>query len=394
MPVLEIITIGTELLLGEITDTNSTYIARTLRDHGIDIYRITTIGDNPGRIASAIQEAMQRAEIIITTGGLGPTVDDPTRQAVADAVGCKLVFVDELWEQIVERFKAYGRAPTHNNRRQAFIPQGATAIPNPVGTAPCFILEHDSTDIISLPGVPQEMKHILHHAVIPLLKDKYQLESQTIKATVLHVAALGESRVDELIEDLERYTNPTVGLLAHPGQVDVRVTAKARSEAEALEMIHPIVEELHRRLGDHIYGQNGDTLPGVIHALLEKHDQTLILITTGFDDDFGKAFAKTHTDRIKITSINSQPADRQMIIAEMEKAHQNQNSGFVFGLSFLKDAHVNLHAIDPQTNQITTETHSYGGPRENARLWAENIGLDILRRKLTQFIRKKETGEA
>jgi hypothetical protein len=289
---------------------------------------------------------------------------------------------------------AYGRAPTHNNRRQAFIPQGATTIPNPVGTAPCFILEHDSTDIISLPGVPQEMKHILHHTVIPLLKDKYQLESQIIKATVLHEAALGESRVDELIEDLEHYSNPTVGLLAHPGQVDVRVTAKARSEAEALEMINPIVEELHQRLGDHIYGQNGDTLPGVIHALLEKHEQTLNLIITGFDDDFGNAFAETHTDRIKITSINSQPADRQMIIAEMEKAHQNQNCGFVFGLSFLEDAHVNLHAIDPQTNQITTETRSYGGPRENARLWAENIGLDILRRKLTQFIRKKETGEA
>jgi len=117
MPTLEIITIGTELLLGEIADTNSTYIARTLRDHGIDIYRITTIGDNPGRITSTIKEAMLRAEIIITTGGLGPTVDDPTRQAVADAVNRDLIFDPDLWEQIKERFRDYGRQPTETISR-------------------------------------------------------------------------------------------------------------------------------------------------------------------------------------------------------------------------------------------------------------------------------------
>ena len=156
MPTLEIITIGTELLLGEITDTNSTYIARTMRDHGIDIYRITTIGDNPNRIANTIKEGLQRADIIITTGGLGPTIDDPTRQAVADAVGRQLVFLDQLWEQIVERYKNFGRKPTENNRRQAYIPENAIPIHNPVGTAPCFIVEQDSKFIISLPGVPQE----------------------------------------------------------------------------------------------------------------------------------------------------------------------------------------------------------------------------------------------
>jgi molybdenum cofactor synthesis domain-containing protein len=112
MPSLEILTIGTELLLGEITDTNSTYIARTMRDHGIDIYRITTIGDNPVRIANTIKEGLQRADIIITTGGLGPTIDDPTRQAVADAVGRRLVFRDELWDQIEKRYQVYGRIPT------------------------------------------------------------------------------------------------------------------------------------------------------------------------------------------------------------------------------------------------------------------------------------------
>jgi molybdenum cofactor synthesis domain-containing protein len=123
MPTLEIITIGTELLLGEIQDTNSTYIARTLRDHGIDIYRITTIGDNADRIASAIKEALGRAEIVITTGGLGPTIDDPTRQAVALAADRELVFLPTLWDQILERFKAYGHEPTENNRRRPTSPR-------------------------------------------------------------------------------------------------------------------------------------------------------------------------------------------------------------------------------------------------------------------------------
>ena len=180
MPTLEIITIGTELLLGEITDTNSTYLARTLRDHGIDIYRITTVGDNPGRISASIKESLKRADIIITTGGLGPTIDDPTRQAVADATDRELVFMPDLWAQILKRFRAYGHEPTENNRRQAYIPKGSIPIANPVGTAPCFIVETGDSCVVSLPGVPSEMKHILSNAIIPYLKEKYTLKSKII----------------------------------------------------------------------------------------------------------------------------------------------------------------------------------------------------------------------
>ena len=135
----EIITIGTELLLGEIDDTNATYIARELRDVGIDLYRKTTVGDNARRIAQTIQEALQRTDIIITTGGLGPTVDDPTREAVALAVGVETEFRPELWEQIQNRFQRFGRKPTENNKRQAYVPKGAIPVENPVGTAPSFI---------------------------------------------------------------------------------------------------------------------------------------------------------------------------------------------------------------------------------------------------------------
>src|SRR5512147_1022914 len=175
MPSAEIITIGTEILLGEIVDTNTRHIALTLRDLGVDIYRTTTIGDNTERIASAISEAMQRAEIIITTGGLGPTVDDPTREAVAQAVGVHTEFREDLWQQVVATISRYGRKPSENQRRQAVVPQGAIPIRNPVGTAPSFIVETERNAVISLPGVPREMEHILHESVIPYLQKRFDL---------------------------------------------------------------------------------------------------------------------------------------------------------------------------------------------------------------------------
>lgn len=384
MPILEIITIGTELLLGEITDTNSTYIARTLRDHGIDIYRITTIGDNPKRITSTIQEALTRSDIIITTGGLGPTVDDPTRQAVADAFSRELEFSNILWDQIIERFNAFGRVPTENNRRQAYIPQGSVPVSNPVGTAPCFIVEQDSACVITLPGVPPEMETILHQSIIPYLKEKYHLESHIIKATVLHTSGLGESIVDEAISDLEKLSNPSVGLLAHPGQVDIRITAKASSELEAIEMINPIVEELFRRLGEHIYGKDQDTLESVIDALLAQHNLKLGIIEQGF----------THSlcDRLSWTNVVSKQYDK--LVSNLEHfvelvvdfcRHHQMDAGF--GLALLDINPTTLFLVYHYAKFNLTKTLSYGGPPKNAQRWAQNTGLDFLRQNLTTRIK-------
>ncbi|MEW5940038.1 MAG: competence/damage-inducible protein A, partial [Chloroflexota bacterium] len=174
MPSAEIITIGTEILLGEIVDTNTRFIARALRGLGVDLFRAVTIGDNATRIVEAIQDSMRRADIVITTGGLGPTVDDPTREAVARAVGVQTEFREDLWKQVKAVIARYGRLPSENQKRQAFVPQGAIAIENPVGTAPSFIVEtplrlppnspnlggvarsaEGGKVIISLPGVPQ-----------------------------------------------------------------------------------------------------------------------------------------------------------------------------------------------------------------------------------------------
>ena len=262
MPAAEIITIGTELLLGETVDTNTRYIARALRDEGVDLFRTSTIGDNPDRIAEIIREGVQRAEIIITTGGLGPTVDDPTREAVAQALGVETEFRPELWDQILERFKRYGRTPTDNNKRQAFIPRGALPVENPVGTAPAFICETGEHAIISLPGVPREMEYLMQNMVLPYLRERYNLTG-VIKARVLHTSGAGESQIDERIGDLEQLNNPTVGLAAHAGQVDIRITAKAETEAEADALISKVEEQIRQRLRAWIYGADDDSLEGV-----------------------------------------------------------------------------------------------------------------------------------
>lgn len=270
MPSAQIIAIGTELLLGVTQDTNTAFIARTLNQHGVDIFKTVIIGDNQARIAREIQSALQSADIIITTGGLGPTVDDPTRQAVATAFGVDIEYHPELWEQIIARFRGYNRQPSENNKRQAYLPQGALAIENPVGTAPAFAYEKDGRIVISLPGVPSEMKTLLLDHVLPLLQSRYDLAGITLSRT-LHTAGLGESNVDELVADLETLSNPTVGLAAHPGQVDVRITAKAASLELAERLIKPVEAKVRRLLGVKIYGSDDETLEGITAALLEQH---------------------------------------------------------------------------------------------------------------------------
>ncbi len=191
---------------------------------------------------------------------LGPTVDDPTRQAVAKTFNVPLEFHEELWEQILERYKQYGQKPTENNKRQAYIPANSIPIPNPVGTAPAFAYELGTKVVISLPGVPREMEYLVEHFVRDYLKRRYGLQETVIKPWVIHTISKGESTIDEIIGDLEELSNPTVGLLAHPGQTDIRVTAKAGSLAEAEQMMAPVLQRIRDQLGKYIYGENETTL--------------------------------------------------------------------------------------------------------------------------------------
>ncbi len=279
----EVVSIGTELLLGEIVDTNSAHIARSLRDIGLNLFYLTTVGDNQMRIAEVLDAALNRSDVIITTGGLGPTVDDMTRQAVAAVTNRPLVFSQELFDQIVERFRRLGSTMSPNNRQQAFIPEGAIPIENPVGTAPCFIVETERGVVISLPGVPREMKYLLDTVVLPYLRAHFELSS-IIKARVLRTAGIGESQVDQAIIDLMTLANPTVGLAAHIGQTDIRITAKAEDEATADRMIAEIEERIRERVGDFIYGTDKDQIEHALVAELERNSTRLAASEIGLED--------------------------------------------------------------------------------------------------------------
>jgi len=276
----EVITSGSELLLGQLVDTNSAFIARTLRSIGLNLFYKTTVGDNKDRLVEVLQLAMARSDVVITTGGLGPTVDDVTRPAVARATGRELEFRPDLLEQIEARFKSFGVPMSENNRRQAFIPQGALAIENPVGTAPSFIVEHERRIVISIPGVPSEMEYLLTRQVVPYLKKKLNLREVIITRT-LHTVGLGESRIDTAIADLQTGSNPTVGLSAHPGQTDIRIAAKAASEEEASALFAPVEAQIRERLNVSVYGADDDTLEDVVACWLADRGLKVATIEAG-----------------------------------------------------------------------------------------------------------------
>ncbi len=276
----EVITSGSELLLGQLVDTNSAFIARTLRSIGLNLYYKTTVGDNKDRLVKVLRIAMARSDVVITTGGLGPTVDDVTRPAVARATGRELEFRPDLLEQIEARFKSFGVPMSENNRRQAFIPQGALAIENPVGTAPSFIVEHERRIVISIPGVPSEMEYLLTRQVVPYLKKKLSLREVIITRT-LHTVGLGESRIDTAIADLQTGSNPTVGLSAHPGQTDIRIAAKAASEEEASALFAPVEAQIRERLNVSVYGADDDTLEDVVACWLADRGLKVATIEAG-----------------------------------------------------------------------------------------------------------------
>lgn len=278
----EIIAIGTELLLGEITDTNSVFIARGLRDIGVNVFFMTTVGDNEHRITDAIRIAMSRADVVITCGGLGPTIDDMTRQAVAKATHRELVFHEKLLDAIAMRFSGFRTQMPENNRRQAYVPDQAIIIENAVGTAPSFAVRHEGHVVLSLPGVPREMKYLFTQEVIPLLQKEYGLSGTVIKARVLKTAGIGESALDELIGDkLLQASNPTVGLAAHSGQVDVRITAKADSHEIASAMIADVEEQLRQRMNKFIFGVDSDTIESALGTALAEHNTQLIVVEVG-----------------------------------------------------------------------------------------------------------------
>ena len=380
----EIISIGTELLLGEIVDTNTRTIAMTLRALGIDLYRTSTVGDNADRIADAVRIGLSRADIIITTGGLGPTVDDATREGIAKAFALNTVFVEDLWDQVQSRFASFGRKPPENNRRQAYIPDGAVPIENPVGTAPGFIVEQGSSCVIALPGVPSEMSYLLKSTVVPYLKNKYRLKG-LIKSKKIRTAGIGESTLAQKIDDLEHLSNPTVGFSAHPGRVDIRITAKADSESQADEMIWRIESTIRQRIGDRIYGVDEETLESVVLKEISKRGWSLGVV------EFGSGGALTHAltlgdEKFAGGQILRRSDDEDEIIPQIYTAFEHTLAEVKLGMVLVSgesDLHLTIILQLPQDTIDTTRT--YPSTFTNTEERAVSVALNTLRKAVLQI---------
>ena len=382
----EIIAIGTELLLGEISDTNSTHIARACRDIGLDLLWISAVGDNEARIAELVSRAIARSAVVITTGGLGPTVDDPTREAIARACQRPLEYRPELWEQITARFSRWGRPPTENNRRQAYVPAGALALENPAGTAPCFIVELEHSVVISLPGVPREMEYMLANVVLPYLRQKFDLNG-VIRAKVLRTVGLGESRIDELVGEFETLSNPTVGLAAHSGQTDIRITAKASSEAEAVVLIAPIEAEVRARLGDAIYGEGKETVEAVGARWLAERGQTVAVAEAGSGGQLSARLAATPQAAQIFRGGSIIAAEVQKPSVELAQGVRAER-GADWGLSLSIDLQAGANQIEiALVGAAPAETRSlgYAGPPASVHIWASTSALNLVRQTLMKL---------
>ena len=387
--------IGTELLLGEIVDTNANLLAVALRNIGMDLYYKTTVGDNEDRITQVLNLALDRSDVVITSGGIGPTVDDVTRQAIARATGRKLVYSEELERQIAARFRNFGRKMAANNRRQAYLPEGALPLENPVGTAPCFLSEDAGGRgfIVCLPGVPRELAHMTEHTVVPLLVERMG-GVKVIRVRVLRTCAVGESNIDRGIGDLMASSNPTVGLAAHAGQTDVRVTARADSEADADALIAGMEAELRDRLGVAVYGVDKETVAEVVGRLLSERDLKLGVVDTLTGGQLSRELTEAGFEGVVISDLHGSDAERAQAAAHRDLPRE-ADARPIAGLlaeQVAPEGGVGLAMIGPYKGRSTAiavrgpgdlKTIEEGRRFEDSdlvRRWTVILGLDRVRR--------------
>lgn len=272
--IAEILCIGTELLLGDIVNTNAQYLSRRLADLGISVYHQSVVGDNVERLKKELEEAFARADLVITTGGLGPTPDDLTKETGADYFSKKMVLDQESLNKLNSYFIKNGKGELKgNNIKQAYFPEGSLILPNNHGTAPGCVIEENNKILIVLPGPPREMKPMFEDSVVPFLK-KYS--KGILKSKVLRICGIGEGIMAEKISDIINDSiNPTVAPYAKEWEVTLRITSKANTEEEASKLIEPVEREIRKRLGENIYGEDETSLEEVIAELLLSKNLTI-----------------------------------------------------------------------------------------------------------------------
>jgi nicotinamide-nucleotide amidase len=408
----EIIAVGTELLLGDIVNTNGQYISQRLSSLGLDVYHHTVVGDNLDRLVEAIKIASSRADVIITTGGLGPTDDDITKLGVAKALGVELSLDETSLKRIKDRFSRYGRPMPAINERQAYIPIGSRAIDNDNGTAPGIIGEYDSKIYISLPGPPKEMRPMFEEKIVPYLKQK---SKHVIKSHTLKVIGIGESALQEKLGDImTNQTNPTIALYAKEGEVHIRITAKDEDISEADDKIKEVKNKILNVLGMNVYGYNDDTLESVVNNLLQEKRMTIAfaesctggMISSRFTDIPNASISfingvvcYSNEAKVNILGVNRDTIEKYGAVS-METAEEmayciKKISNTDIGLSITgiagpsggtESKPVGLCYIGIAfDDQVKVYSSVFNGNRNKIRWLATTKALDILRRNILEI---------
>jgi nicotinamide-nucleotide amidase len=406
----EIIGVGTEILLGQIANTNAQWMSQRLAEIGVDVLHHQTVGDNVGRIADAIRLARSRADVVLLTGGLGPTGDDITREALAEALGLRLVRRPEIEEYLREKYRQLGRDMPVSNLVQADVPEGARYLLPDRGTAPGLAVQLDgATRLYAVPGVPAEMREMMEGTILPELEGI--LGPQGIMSRVLKVVGTPEARVGELLEDVFREsTNPTVAYLASAGEVRVRLTAKAATSEDAAALIAPVEAEVRSRLGIAVFGADDDELEAVLGRLVEERGLTVAvaesltggavaarIVNVPHSSRYFRGGVVAYTPEVKrdLLGVAQATLDGPGVVSEECAVEMATGVRKAFGAD-VGIATTGVAGPEPLEGQPPGEVWvAVSGPggeearrfvapgdREQVRRWAEQSALDLARRHL------------
>jgi nicotinamide-nucleotide amidase len=418
----EIIGVGTEILLGQISNSNAQWISERLAEIGVDVLHHQAVGDNEDRIREAFHLALSRSDVVIATGGLGPTQDDITREGLAAAMDLPLVRRPEIEDLLREKFQKLGREMPESNLRQADVPEGARYIRPDRGTAPGLILElPDRKRVYAVPGVPAEMREMMTNAILPelgALSGPAALVSRIVKVT-----GVAESKVAGLLDDLfHASTNPSLAYLASSGEVKVRITAKAATQGEAEDLIKPMAEEVASRLGSHVFTTNDEDLEQVVGRLLRARRKTVaaaesvtggglavrLSIEPGSSEFFkGSAVCYTADAKRDVLGVSQATIDGPGVVSEECAREMALGARGIFH-SDVALALTGVAGPEPHDDkQVGTvclalaaddrvESRSFRSPgdRQMVRRWAEQAALDMLRRYLEGQTEPSDPGPA
>lgn len=414
----EIISVGTELLLGSTVNTDATDVARLLSEFGISVYWHTVVGDNPSRVREAVLRAKERSDMIITTGGLGPTCDDLTKESVAAAFSLKMVLNVEEEQRLRQRFEVRGKHMDENNLQQAWLPEGAVVLKNDWGTAPACYFNAEDTLVIMLPGPPHELRAILEHRVRPLLAE---ISGQVLVSHNIKFAGIGESEMEFLLRDyMNSLTNPSLAPYAKEDECYVRVTAMANSVEEAETMMKPVINKVMDTLPDYVYGIDHSCLAERVVELLIENNKTLAVAESLTGGDISKRLTDiagaskalkgslvvyTNEAKMKLLGVNSTTLEKHTAVSEEVAREMAENVREILGTDIglsatglagpdsdgLHEVGTVFLGISTKDETIVLNGNCFFRDRATIRKRSSQYALDMVRRHLCGL--KIETGD-